>query len=821
MTVTEKIIDKIECVKKSIEEISVYDLNVYSMIELYYYLARKINEIIKELSRFEGGISDEIIEQNKKLEYLLNQGLTIEVIKKIQSMLENGEFADIINKEIFGELNDKIDMIATKRIGYVTYDQFGAKGDGETDDYQYIKACHDYANENNIPVKAGKKKYFISNVPNSIVVKTETDWNGAVFIIDEGNVGELRGNEFERNVNIFSVQSYKEPIIINNLTGINITKSTKKIPQLAGNGDCLVDVINKTKKQFIRKGENADAGYYQTDQFRIDNEGNVLDEIIWDFDYITSITLYPIDENNLKVGNALFISNENQINSAIYLQKGIEVLRSNTIIENISHQVEEGFSYASPTRGIIYPKNCCNIITKNIRLWSRRSQNGIASYDISFYKVINYIMDNVTDVKYLDKKRWGCHTQNYTKNATVLNCTLSRYDAHKGVWNLTMRDTVLGQGGINLIGGGMGIFENITTHSGNLINFRSDYGSNWHGRIRMKNIKHIPKDIRENEGNDSKLVKLFNFNNDMSHDFGYICYHTVGIQLENYYLYNYGENNNNGVIEIFKTNTSLNAENITNETRCRFPYELSLKNIKANNGSFKVAKCYISEFKVGTPFEFYETGETYSTSSKNLFIKHNCKITIDDVKLCDVSDSESNIIGIVGMGIHADDDYINSKTRPLPLIEIKNCYNVRNYIGGFPCILNIENCYLKTGNCASRGSRVIANYTSCIFEPTPVDETSLIFRSNGVTTTFVGCYFKKPVYQNGAEINKDTFPQCYGFLAYNSVSDSGSEFRSSGSFIGCRVDNDIHPNTLYPNTTLYDYELNQSYRINKKLQGGL
>mgnify|MGYP000155577156 CR=1 FL=1 len=816
MTVSKKLIENIEDVKKSLKEISVYDLNTYSMLELYYSLAKKINEIIIELSRFEGVLSEEIIKQNEKLMYLLGEGLTIEVIKKINSMLENGEFNDIINKEIFADLNSKIDVVANKRIGYVTYDQFGAVGDGVTDDYLKIKECHEYANENNLPVKASKKKYFISDVPTSIPVKTPTDWNGATIIIDEGNVGVLQGNAFEKNVNIFSVQSYHEPIVVNNLTGISITRGTKKIPQLAGNGNCVVDVINTTKKQFIRKGVNADNGYSQTDQFRIDNEGNVLDEIIWDFDYITSITLYPIDDEKLVVGNATFVTKENAINSTIYLQKGVEVLRSNTIVENISHVVEEGSSYVSPTRGIIYPKYCCDFLIRNCKLWSRRTQNSVGSYEISFYKVVNYIMDNVVDVNYLDSKRWGCHTQNYGKNATVLNSILSRYDAHKGVWNVTIRDTVLGFQGIRLIGGGLGIFENITSHAGTLITFRSDYGSNWNGRIRMKNIKHIPRDVRENEGNENKLVKLFYFNNDMNHDFGYTCYHTVGIQLENYYLYNYDENNNNGVFEIFKTNTLLTSDEITSEGRCRFPYEISLKNLKTNNGAFKVGECYISAFRVGTPFEFYETGETYSTSSRNLFIKNNCKIVVDDVKLCDVNDDKSNIINFIGLGRIGTDDYMTTNTRPLPLIELKNCDNVRNYVGGFPCILNIENCHIKTSNCNASGSRVSATYNSCLFEPTPADETSLIYRSNGVTTTFINCYFKKPIYQNGALINKDTFSQCYGFLGYNSVKSTDENFRSNCSFIGCRVDNEIHPNTLYPNTALFDYVLNQSYRINNK-----
>ena len=37
--------------KNSINEISVYDFNSYTSIELYYKIANKVNEIIKELEK--------------------------------------------------------------------------------------------------------------------------------------------------------------------------------------------------------------------------------------------------------------------------------------------------------------------------------------------------------------------------------------------------------------------------------------------------------------------------------------------------------------------------------------------------------------------------------------------------------------------------------------------------------------------------------------------------------------------------------------------------------------------------------------------------
>lgn len=108
MTVSKKLIENVTELKKALNEISVYDLDVYTAIELYYKIANKLNEVIKELSRFEGVVSDEVIKQNEKLLYLLGEGLTNEVIKKINQMIEDGTMDSIINHNVFNSLNTKV-----------------------------------------------------------------------------------------------------------------------------------------------------------------------------------------------------------------------------------------------------------------------------------------------------------------------------------------------------------------------------------------------------------------------------------------------------------------------------------------------------------------------------------------------------------------------------------------------------------------------------------------------------------------------------------------------------------------------------------------
>ena len=57
-------------------------------MELYYTIAKKLNEVIEECYRFEVSISEEVVKQNECLQFLLNDGLMAEVVKKINSMIE-------------------------------------------------------------------------------------------------------------------------------------------------------------------------------------------------------------------------------------------------------------------------------------------------------------------------------------------------------------------------------------------------------------------------------------------------------------------------------------------------------------------------------------------------------------------------------------------------------------------------------------------------------------------------------------------------------------------------------------------------------------
>ena len=78
------------------------------------------------------------------------------------------------------------------------YENFGAKGDGETDDLEAIIKTHEYANKNRIPVIANNSAiYKISGKGKPVIIQTNTDFGNAEFIIDDRSVENREMHVFE------------------------------------------------------------------------------------------------------------------------------------------------------------------------------------------------------------------------------------------------------------------------------------------------------------------------------------------------------------------------------------------------------------------------------------------------------------------------------------------------------------------------------------------------------------------------------------------------------------------------------------------------
>ena len=415
---------------------------------------------------------------------------------------------------------------------YLTYEEFGAKGDGVTDDLPAIMATHAAANEKGLPVKAKSgKTYYIGNTIGTAVIRTDVDFGTARFIIDDSRVAVE-----DRGAYIFRVESTLEPVAIE---GIGCLKRDQTNIGRALPGRCLVEVVNDKRKVYIRLGANQNSGVSQKEFFIADKDGNIdpATALVWDYDEITTMTAHPIDEKPLTIKGGIFTTIANQAPSKYtYYGRGIDVERSNVRIEGLSHFIEGELEHGAPYDGFLSLDTAADIVVSNCLFTAHKTYKTIGSagvpvsmgsYDISAHGCANIKWENcsqTTDIN--DTQYWGIFVSNFCKSLALDHCILSRFDAHQGVRNVTLTNCEFGHTGVNVVGSGLLQLENCNIHRKSLIALRDDYGSSWEGEIIVRNCKLIVP-----EG--AKNVSLLRGSNTGKHDFGYTCYLPERIDIEN------------------------------------------------------------------------------------------------------------------------------------------------------------------------------------------------------------------------------------------------------------------------------------------------
>ncbi|WP_114750602.1 hypothetical protein [Pleomorphovibrio marinus] len=421
-----------------------------------------------------------------------------------------------------------------KTSGVVHYGEFGAKGDGKTDDIDAIAAAHAYANQEGLPVKAKEgASYFIGGKDRTAVIKTDTDFGKAFFIIDDTEVEN-------RSSPVFLVSSSKQSF---ELEGVTSLKRNQEKIEVSLPGPCLISVTNSNVKRYIRFGPNQNKGSSQTDVFIADKDGNVDGDapIIWDFDEITDISALPLDEKTLTLTGGHFTTIANKAESKYtYYSRGIAIRRSNVLVDGVEHHVTGEGEHGAPYGGFLSISDCAYVTVQNSVLTGRKTYRTIGSagvpvsmgsYDISLSRALNVSFVNSSQTNDInDSDYWGIMGSNYCKNLLLDQCTFSRFDAHMGVANATIRNSTLGHQGINAIGSGTFTLEGSTVYGRSLINLRSDYGSTWQGEIVIRNCKFVPA------AGKTTSATLINGSNKGQHDFGYTSYMPERITIQSLHI---------------------------------------------------------------------------------------------------------------------------------------------------------------------------------------------------------------------------------------------------------------------------------------------
>ncbi|GHV52897.1 hypothetical protein AGMMS49579_10800 [Spirochaetia bacterium] len=548
----------------------------------------------------------------------------------------------------------------------VTYEDFGAAGDGKTDDTLALIRAHTYANENGLPVEADSRRtYYLAPCPDPIPVMTDTDWGSARFIIDDHALPPEK-----RLRPVFHIKSAYEPIP---LSIASLAKKQRKIDaKLPGNS--LVVVTNENYRQFRRVGLNVSEGSAQTDCFIVDKSGAILNPLRWDFEEISSIIAYPMDQRGLTVKGGIFTTIANQAPSEYtYYDRSISVTRSNVIIDGLTHFIDGEKEQGAPYSGFINAESCARLRVMNCHFSPHYTYTTIGranlpvtmgSYDILVNRSVDVSFFNCRQDNIMDLRYWGLFGSNFCRDILVDGCVFSRVDAHQGVTGYTIKNSYMGYMGLKAIGSGLMRVENVSL-LGDSIDIRGDYGSVWDGDLFLKDITWQPWNA------DACLIRNVNRG---GHNFGYPCRLPRKIVIENLTILDgdlaIGENCGISLLEIHgETNADLKSwtEKAAGDEPYVFTEIIEIRGVKTQSGrgfrlfSASPEKCYAAAI-----------GET-----KGGKIKPNFRALIDDV--------DAVTIELGGENIEYDGTH-----RLLPEITIRNCPTARVDQGKNPGIVNIE-----------------------------------------------------------------------------------------------------------------------------------
>jgi len=338
-----------------------------------------------------------------------------------------------------GELDFKGEVYK-QDISVVYYEDFGAKGDGKTDDFEAMYNTHVFANISGQTVK-GKPgaKYYIFNTRltinsktavTSIPIRTNTDWQGARIIIDDREISIVAGgkNKDLGSANIFVVSpeaehtkvTVKDKALLDAIVSAGLNPDTTNINlKLADwDGGMMIIPYNTQHKVFRRKGYGQHSGEAMQEVIVIDKDGNVSEEtpIMFEYTNIDSIDVYKLDPTTaISVGNGIIQTLDTEINHKTadiaennykfnhgYRNRGLVVTRSYTTVHDVEHIVSGGFNLKDRANGMegtsasgMFKAQYANHVTfKDCIIPGRHCYGNSSTYNFSARSVNKIVLDH-------------------------------------------------------------------------------------------------------------------------------------------------------------------------------------------------------------------------------------------------------------------------------------------------------------------------------------------------------------------------------------------------------------------------------------------
>ena len=253
---------------------------------------------------------------------------------------------------------------------FVTYEDFGALGDGVCDDFAAIKKAHDYANEMGLPVKArdGATYYIhyteVDGEVSEAIVKTDVFFGSAKFIIDDRDLSPIETDETFKYAfkAIFRVES-EYPMLkiedretLDKIEKLFISPGIKKIDLGLGYPAMIIPYSRRNEERiYRRKGYGGFTGQMRHEVILLDKDGNVSEQtpIMYEYPHVDYIEVYRDDVKPITLSGGEFTTRASRVNALVdigdgktnepggYMFRGIVVYRPHTLIKGVKHYVTD------------------------------------------------------------------------------------------------------------------------------------------------------------------------------------------------------------------------------------------------------------------------------------------------------------------------------------------------------------------------------------------------------------------------------------------------------------------------------------------------
>ena len=458
---------------------------------------------------------------------------------------------------------------------YVTYEEFGAVGNGVVDDFPAIFATHVYANEHGLTVKAREDAtYYIlktrvtvdgESVIKGAPIRTNVEWGNANFIIDDTDITSKGPDYAMTHTHVFRVESdYPElkiedrEILDKIIEGGLNPESTRVNIELGY--PAMILPYDSSYMVYRRRGYGSLAyGKEMHEVIVIDEKGNIdpSTPVLFNYNRLDYVIVIRLDIKPITVSGGIFTTRACRCNDVVtvdgvtkcidpYISRGIAINRSFTTVKGVRHYVTGEVTISEQVvnnviarvapcyAGFLVPIKANEVTLEDCVLTGRRcytrpsystNRGTGGTYDFRAQNTNKIILknvvqsnfwikidenDNITPAKegeegavtsliWLErggqniKVHWGIGESDFCKNVEYHGCTMSRFDAHEGLYSGKIVDSTVNY--ISLTGKGTVTVENTRWFAedkgdgtNSLFHLRHDYGNTWEGTLVAKNV---------------------------------------------------------------------------------------------------------------------------------------------------------------------------------------------------------------------------------------------------------------------------------------------------------------------------------------------